>query len=61
MNRRLHAAGNLEEKPYPTCNIILVREIGEDARSEVSGSEGQDLVGMEPPSYAAIDHPGMQQ
>lgn len=59
---RLHAVGPLEEKPYHTCNIILVQNVEEDSRSESSvGNEEEDLLDVEPPSYAAVNRLGLQQ
>lgn len=58
---RLHAVGPLEEMPYQSCNIILVRKLGEPRRSESASSEEPDMVYAEPPSYAAVNHPGLQQ
>ena len=62
LTRRLHAVGPLEEKPYHTCNIILVQNVEEDSRSESSvGNEEEDLLDVEPPSYAAVNRLGLQQ
>ncbi|CAF9925865.1 hypothetical protein IMSHALPRED_006804 [Imshaugia aleurites] len=58
---RLHAVGPLEEKPYQTCNIILVRAVEEDPRSASAGNEQQDELDIEPPSYTAMNGSILQQ
>lgn len=59
--RRLHAVAPLEEKPYQTCNIVLVKAKEEDSRSESTASQQQDLLDVEPPDYEVVTHPELQQ
>lgn len=61
VTRRLHAVRPLEEAPYMTCNIILVREVEEALESDSATSKERDWLDVELPSYAAANHPGMQQ
>ena len=50
VTRRLNGVGPLEEAPYPTCDIILVREVEEALESESTTSEERDWLDVEPPS-----------